>query len=106
LTGNGKDVPPELRACAAGRYASKPSRNQGASPCRLEAVIEAALESYGKPASATPSTREITDAADAVEGHPHRRVIADIVQPITYLNERNPTAAAKVDAEIGRCVER
>lgn len=26
--------------------------------------------------------------------------IADIVQAITYLNERNPTAAAKLDAEI------
>jgi plasmid stabilization system protein ParE len=32
--------------------------------------------------------------------------IADIVEAITYLNERNPTAAAKLDAEIARCVER
>ena len=31
--------------------------------------------------------------------------IADIVDAITYLNERNPTAAAKLDAEIARCVE-
>ena len=28
--------------------------------------------------------------------------VADIVEAITYLNERNPTAAAKLDAEIAR----
>jgi len=27
---------------------------------------------------------------------------ADIVEAITYLNERNPTAAAKLDADIAR----
>jgi plasmid stabilization system protein ParE len=32
--------------------------------------------------------------------------VADIVQAITYLNERNPTAAAKLDADIARCIER
>jgi toxin ParE1/3/4 len=32
--------------------------------------------------------------------------VADIVDAIAYLNERNPTAAAKLDAEITRCVER
>jgi plasmid stabilization system protein ParE len=28
------------------------------------------------------------------------------IEAITYLNERNPTAAAKLDAAITRCVER
>jgi plasmid stabilization system protein ParE len=32
--------------------------------------------------------------------------IADIVEAITYLNERNPTAAANLDADIARCIER
>jgi plasmid stabilization system protein ParE len=32
--------------------------------------------------------------------------VADIVEAITYLNEPNPTAAAKIDAEIARCIER
>jgi plasmid stabilization system protein ParE len=32
--------------------------------------------------------------------------VADIVEAITYLNERNPTAAAKLDAEITGCIER
>ena len=32
--------------------------------------------------------------------------IADIVEAITYLKERNPTAAANLDAEIARCLER
>jgi plasmid stabilization system protein ParE len=32
--------------------------------------------------------------------------VADIVQAITYLNERNPTAASKLDADIARCIER
>jgi plasmid stabilization system protein ParE len=32
--------------------------------------------------------------------------VADIVQAITYLNERNPTAAANLDTEIARCIER
>jgi plasmid stabilization system protein ParE len=32
--------------------------------------------------------------------------IADIVEAITYLNERSPTAAAKLDAEIAQCIER
>ena len=32
--------------------------------------------------------------------------VADIVEAITYLNERSPTAAAKLDADITRCIER
>jgi plasmid stabilization system protein ParE len=32
--------------------------------------------------------------------------IADIVEAISYLNERNPTAAANLDAEIERCIAR
>ena len=32
--------------------------------------------------------------------------VADIIDAITYLNERNPMAAAKLDAEISRCIER
>ena len=32
--------------------------------------------------------------------------VADIVDAITYLNERNPTAAAKLDADIARCIGR
>ena len=32
--------------------------------------------------------------------------VADIVEAITYLNERSPTAAAKLDADIARCIER
>jgi plasmid stabilization system protein ParE len=32
--------------------------------------------------------------------------IADIVEAITYINERSPTAAANLDAEIARCIER
>ncbi len=31
--------------------------------------------------------------------------IADILDAITYLNERNPTAAANLDADIAACVE-
>jgi plasmid stabilization system protein ParE len=32
--------------------------------------------------------------------------VADIVEAITYLNERNPTGASTLDAEIARCIER
>ena len=32
--------------------------------------------------------------------------IADIVEAISYLNQRNPTAAANLDAEIAQCIER
>lgn len=32
--------------------------------------------------------------------------ITDIVEAISYLNERNPTAAANLDAEISRCIGR
>jgi plasmid stabilization system protein ParE len=32
--------------------------------------------------------------------------LADIVDAIAYLNERNPTAAAKLDREMAHCVER
>lgn len=32
--------------------------------------------------------------------------IADLVEAIAYLNERNPTAAAKLDEDIERCIER
>jgi plasmid stabilization system protein ParE len=34
------------------------------------------------------------------------KAVADIVEAITYLNERNLTAAAKLDAEIARCIDR
>jgi plasmid stabilization system protein ParE len=32
--------------------------------------------------------------------------VADIVEAITYLNERNPTAAANLDDDIAECIER
>jgi plasmid stabilization system protein ParE len=32
--------------------------------------------------------------------------IADIVEAMTFLNERNPTAAASLDDQIARCIER
>jgi plasmid stabilization system protein ParE len=32
--------------------------------------------------------------------------VADVVDAITYLNERNATAAANLDAEIAQCIER
>jgi plasmid stabilization system protein ParE len=32
--------------------------------------------------------------------------VADIVEAVTYLNERNPAAAAKLITEIERCIER
>jgi len=32
--------------------------------------------------------------------------LADIVEAIRYLNDRNPTAAANLDTEIGKCVDR
>jgi plasmid stabilization system protein ParE len=35
-----------------------------------------------------------------------QEAVADIVDAITYLNERNPKAAAKLDREIAHCVER
>ena len=31
--------------------------------------------------------------------------IADIVEAISYLNERSPAAAATLDSEISRCIE-
>lgn len=44
-----------------------------------------------------PLSQEITYTEEAV---------ADIVEAITYLNERSPTAAAKLDADIARYIER
>jgi plasmid stabilization system protein ParE len=32
--------------------------------------------------------------------------VADIVEAIAYLNEHNPTAAANLDNDIARCIER
>jgi plasmid stabilization system protein ParE len=32
--------------------------------------------------------------------------VADIVEAITYLNKRSPTAAANLDADIGQCIVR
>ena len=32
--------------------------------------------------------------------------IADIVEALAYLNDRSPTAASNLDAEISQCVER
>ena len=32
--------------------------------------------------------------------------VADIVDAIIYLNERNPAVAAKLDRDVARCIER
>ena len=32
--------------------------------------------------------------------------VADIVEATAYLNERNPTVAANLDAQIAQCIER
>jgi len=32
--------------------------------------------------------------------------VADLVEALTYLNQRSSTAAAKLDADIARCIER
>mgnify|MGYP002684279674 CR=1 FL=1 len=32
--------------------------------------------------------------------------VADIVEAVSYRNQRNPTAAANLDAEIARCIDR
>lgn len=32
--------------------------------------------------------------------------VADVVEAITYLSERNSTAATKLDTEIARCIQR
>lgn len=32
--------------------------------------------------------------------------LADIVEAITYLNDRSPTAAARLNAELSRCIDR
>jgi plasmid stabilization system protein ParE len=40
-----------------------------------------------------------------VEGYTEEAV-ADVVQAIAYLKERNPSAAATLDTDIGRCIER
>ncbi len=40
------------------------------------------------------------------EGHYTEEAIADIVEALNYLNQRNPTAAANLDAEIAQCIER
>jgi plasmid stabilization system protein ParE len=32
--------------------------------------------------------------------------VADIVEAIAFINERNPTAAANLDSEIAHCIER
>ena len=34
------------------------------------------------------------------------QAITDIVEALSYLKERNPTAAANLDPEISRCIER
>src|SRR6266496_518100 len=41
-----------------------------------------------------------------VEDYLHRRSARRHRRGITYLNDRNPTAAANLDAEIARCVDR
>jgi plasmid stabilization system protein ParE len=35
-----------------------------------------------------------------------QEAVADFVEAITYLHERNPAAAASLDAEIAQCIER
>ena len=75
VTWNGKDVPPELRELPAGRYVVEAVEDEApALSPEEEAGIEAALESYVKAASSTPSApaRSSTQPS-GVEGHLHRR---------------------------------
>jgi plasmid stabilization system protein ParE len=57
--------------------------------------------------SSTPSAPERSSTQTwSVEVTYTEEAVADIVQTISYLNERNPTAAANLDTEIARCIER
>ena len=109
VTWNGKDLPPELRELPAGRYVVEPVEDQApALTPEEEAGIEAALESYRRGRVVdSKRARQIIDAALArpLNVKYTEEAIADIVEAISYLKERNPTAAGKLDAEISRCIE-
>jgi hypothetical protein len=108
VTWNGKDVPTELRDLPAGRYMVEPVEEEAPtlSP-EEEAGIEAALDRTARVASLTPNApRDYRCSPQALKVTYTEEAVADIVEAITYLNERNPTAAANLDADITRCVER
>jgi hypothetical protein len=105
---NGKDVWPELRELPAGRYVVEAVGDEAPALTPEEAAgIETALESYrqGRVVDAKRS-REIIDAAlrrlKPYRKGDRRHRSGDHL----YLTERNPTVATKLDAEVGRCVER
>ena len=109
VTWSGKDVPPELRELPAGRYVVEAVEDEAPALSPVEeAGIEAALESYrqGRVVDAKRA-REIIDAGPrSLKVTYTEEAVADIVQAITFLNERTPIAAAKLDADITRCIER
>src|SRR5438552_14556164 len=103
VTWNGKDVPAELRELPAGRYVVEAVEEEAPqlSP-EEEAGIEAALESYrqGRVIDAKRGPRNHRRRSRALKITCTDEAIADVVDAITYLNKRNPTAAAKLDDDI------
>src|SRR2546425_1996211 len=109
VTWNGKDVAPELREVPPGRYVVEAVEEEApaltpverGSPNRGGARIVRSGPRRGREARPrdrrSPRALKVTSTDEAV---------ADIVEAITHVNERNPTAAAKLDAEIPRCIER
>jgi len=74
VTWNGKDLPPEFRTLPVGRYIVQAVEDDAPTLTpREETGIETAL---------SPRALKVTYTEEAV---------ADIVQAITYLNDRNPT---------------
>ena len=95
VTWNGKDVPAELRELSAGRYVVEPvDDDTPVLPCDEEAGI---VRRQARPRGhrRRHGALNVTHSEEAV---------ADIVQAITYLIERNQTAAATLYAEIARCI--
>lgn len=107
LTWNGKDAPTELRDLPVGRYVVEAVEDEAPALTPEEgAGIEAALDTYRQVAWLMPwaPARSSTQPSD-VEGHLYRRA-GRRHRPGDHLFQRaHRTAAAKLDADIARCLE-
>ena len=109
VTWNGKDVPPEFRDLPAGRYVveavdeeaptlspERRGRHRGGArvvPSGSRRRREARPRNHRR----SPRALKVTYTEES---------IANIVEATTFINERNPAAAAKLHEEITRCIER
>jgi hypothetical protein len=95
LTWNGHDVPPEFRELPVGRYIVEAIDDEGQalSPEKKLSSRRRSSRTDKAASSRRSALARLSTRRSGVEGHLNGKSVADVVEAITCLTERNLTAS-------------